>query len=495
VARRTGRRYTGVPMAGTFLKGNPLFASRETLQGEIRRLGLDIPLEPEIRDSLLPIRIGTRTAGNRYVIHPMEGCDGTLDGKPDEITYHRWGRFARGGAKILWGEACAVVPEGRANARQLLMSPDTCDELARLVAFARDEHRKSCGDADDFLIGLQLTHSGRFAYPVPSILVRDPVIDPFTRIGKERRPVDADHPVLTDEQLDLLQDRYVEAAVMARRMGCDFIDLKQCHRYLLSEMLGAKTRPGKYGGPLENRTRFVRELLGRIRKECGPDLILATRMNVFDSVPFVPDPETRVGRPVPHPKPYLNAFGVNPADPLEPDLEEPVQAIRIFQKAGLQLLNVSFACPYTNPHYGRPADTPPPDGYEMPEPGLVGVDRHFRLASEIQHAVPELPVVGTGYSYLRHFAHEAGEANLRAGRVALVGFGRGAIAYPDWVKDLQAGRGMEKGKACITVSYCTTLMRAKNNELGQYAAGCAPRDPLYGKLLQEVRKKERGEKA
>ena len=156
-------------MTGAFLKGNPLFASRESLRGEIRRLGLEIPLEPEMRESLKPATIGGRRVGNRLVIHPMEGCDGTLDGKPDEITYHRWGRFARGGAKVLWGEACAVVPEGRANRRQLLITAETYDELARLIAFAREEHRKSCGTADDFLIGLQLTHSGRFAYPVPSI--------------------------------------------------------------------------------------------------------------------------------------------------------------------------------------------------------------------------------------------------------------------------------------------------------------------------------------
>ena len=98
--------------------------------------------------------------------------------------------------------------------------------------------------------------------------------------------------------------------------------------------------------------------------------------------------------------------------------------------------------------------------------------------------LPGYPVVGTGYSYLRHFALEAGEANLRAGRVSIVGLGRGAIAYPDFARDVQ----MDKRKACITVSYCTTLMRAKDNELGQYAAGCVPRDPVYARLLQVIQK-------
>jgi 2,4-dienoyl-CoA reductase-like NADH-dependent reductase (Old Yellow Enzyme family) len=474
-----------------FQRGNPLFADRETLRREIARLKLDIPLEPEIRESLKPGRIGPRTVGNRYVIHPMEGCDGTLEGRPDEITYHRWGRFARGGAKVLWGEACAVVPEGRANSRQLLFSKDNAPELRRLITFARDEHRKSCGNADDFLIGLQLTHSGRFAFPSPSVIVRDPVIDPFCRFGKERRPMPPDHPVLSDDELDRLQDAYVVAAKMSRDAGCDFIDLKQCHRYLLNELLGARSRPGKYGGSLENRTRFVRETFRRIRAEVGPDLILATRMNIFDAVPYRKNGTTGIGEPVEYPVPYLNAFGTKLENPLEADLREPIEAIRLMREAGLQFLNVSAGCPYYNPHFLRPADTPPPDGYDMPESGLIGVDRHFRLQAQIQKAFPDLAIVGTGYSYLRHFAADAGEANLRAGRISFVGIGRGAIAYPDWVKDLQTSGSLEKLKACITVSYCTTLMRSKNNELGQYAAGCVPRDPIYGKLLQEIRKKER----
>jgi 2,4-dienoyl-CoA reductase-like NADH-dependent reductase (Old Yellow Enzyme family) len=466
-----------------FLKGNPLFASRDVLEQEIARLGLDVPLADRVDELLKPATIAHRSVGNRFVVHPMEGCDGTLDGRPDEITYHRWGLFARGGAKTLWGEACAVVPEGRANARQLLVT----DDLKRLIAFAREEHRKACGSADDFLIGLQLTHSGRFAFPQPSVLVRDPVIDAFTRVGRERRPFDG--PTLSDDDLDRLQDGYVAAAKLARSAGCDFIDVKQCHRYLLSELLGARTRPGKYGGSLENRTRFARDLFRRLRAELGKDVILASRMNVFDAIPFTKGPDG-VGRPVDAPRPWPNGFGVAD-DPLRPDLREPIEAIRIFREAGLQFLNASAGCPYYNPHFLRPADTPPPDGYEMPESGLVGVDRHFRMAEEIQKAFPDLPIAGTGYSYLREYAALAGEANFRRGRITFVGLGRGAIAYPDWVKDLRDKGAMEKLKACITVSYCTALMRNKDNELGQYAAGCVPRDPVYAKLFQEIRQRER----
>jgi 2,4-dienoyl-CoA reductase-like NADH-dependent reductase (Old Yellow Enzyme family) len=437
------------------MKPHELFADRAALEAEVARLGLGIRFEPEMRDALKPLTLGGRTLGNRWAIHPMEGCDGTLDGAPDELTFRRWGRFGAGGAKLLWGEAIAIDPDARANSRQLLLSEENLPALERLVAFARKE---AGSGAADCLIGLQLTHSGRWSYPTPVVMFHDPALRNNGRI-------------ITDDELDRLQDRYVASARRVRDLGLDFVDIKQCHRYLLSEMLAARTRPGKYGGSLENRTRFVREVLARIASEV-PDLVRASRMNFYDGVPYAKNPQTGVGEPIPGAtENYL-------------ELDDAVAAFRAFREAGLQLVNVTAGCPYFNPHIGRPADREPPDGYASPEPQLTGVARHFSLAEAAQRACPDVPVVGTGYSYLRHFALEAGEANLRDGRVSIVGMGRGAIAYPDFALD----QAMDKRKVCITVSYCTTLMRAKGNELGQYAAGCVPRDPIYAKLLQEIQK-------
>jgi len=358
---------------------------------------------------------------------------------------------------LLWGEAVAIDRDARANTRQLLIAEHTLASLEQLVALARKEH----GPASDFLVGIQLTHSGRWSYPTPVVMFHDPALRSNGRI-------------ITDDELDRLQDQYVHAARRARDIGADFVDIKQCHRYLLSEMLAAKTRPGKYGGSLENRTRFVRELLARLASEV-PDLIRGSRMNFFDGVPYAKNSVTGIGEPVPGAtENYL-------------DVDDAVQALVMFRDAGLQLVNVTAGCPYFNPHIGRPADKEPPDGYGAPENQLAGVARHFRLAEAARRACPDIPVVGTGYSYLRQYAVEAGEANLRDDRVSVVGIGRGAIAYPDFARDVQ----MDKRKVCITVSYCTTLMRAKGNELGQYAAGCAPRDPVYGRLLQEIQKKEK----
>src|SRR5262249_61803372 len=115
------------------------------------------------------------------------------------------------------------------------------------------------GNVDDLLIGLQLTHSGRYSYRKRLIAFRDPILDP--------RTVGPDYPLLGDDYLTGLPDSYVAAAKLARNIGFQFVDIKQCHRYLLSELLAARTRPGRYGGSLENRTRLAREIISPIRSE------------------------------------------------------------------------------------------------------------------------------------------------------------------------------------------------------------------------------------
>src|SRR5262245_15353521 len=212
----------------------------------------------------------------------MEGCDGTLDGRPDELTFRRYRRFGAGGAKLIWGEATAVVEEGRANARQLLLNDQTAPDLERMLRDCRAAHREAFGSDDDLVVGLQLTHSGRYSYRRPLIAFHDPILDPRTALDKQTgRTVDDSYPLLSDDDLRRLPDHYVAAARLAQRIGFQFVDIKQCHRYLLSELLAARTRPGPYGGSLENRTRLAREVITRVRAEV-PGLVVATRVNVFD---------------------------------------------------------------------------------------------------------------------------------------------------------------------------------------------------------------------
>jgi len=461
----------------------------EDLRKEIANLGLSIRLETEIKALREPVKIGNFVAGNALGIHPMEGCDGTLDGKPEELTYRRWIRFGQGGCKMIWGEATAVLEEGRANARQLLINDANAKDLENILNQTRQAHREEFGKDDDLVIGLQLTHSGRFSYKKPFIAFRHPVLDKTTFIDKKTRtPIPDDYPVVSDDYLERLEDLYVEAAKLSYNIGFDFIDLKQCHTYLLSELLAAKTRQGKYGGSFENRTRFIRNVIGKIKNELNDKLMLATRINVYDGLPYQKGEENNIGVPRPYPIPYSYAFGANEMDPLQVDLTEPTMLVKLLRDLGVKMVNISMGSPYFNPHIIRPFERPTIDGYEGPEHPLVGIERHFSATSEIQQAFPGLVIVGTGYTWLRHYLLYAAEANARDKKVSIAAVGRGAIAYPDYAKDAMTLGHLDPDKVCLTVGFCTALMRAKNNELGQFPAGCVPRDKVYVPIYGESKR-------
>ncbi len=465
------------------------YKTSEDLVAGARALGLGVELSADLSPLLESVDVGGRPVGNRLAIQPMEGCDGEADGSPGELTFRRYRRFGAGGAKLIWGEACAVVAEGRANPRQLLINPANVAPLARLVQTTCQAHFDANGKNDDLLVGLQLTHSGRYSFERPLLAQHDPLLDPRTIVDKATgTTAGPETPLLSDADLDRLQDRYVEAAVLAEQAGFDFVDIKQCHRYLLNELLAARTRPGKYGGPFENRTRFVREVVGRIRSSC-PGLLLATRLNVFDGIPYRKGP-TDEGVLCSFTPPIRSAWGTRQDNPAEPDLEEPLALVGLLQELGVCLVNISMGNPYASPHLVRPFEYPPPDGYETPEHPLFGVDRHFRSTASIQTAYPELAIVGSGYSWLQAFAFEAGAANLAAGRTTFVGIGRGALAQPDFGRRLARGEPLDRRHICRTFSYCTALMRSKHHEMGQFPTGCPPFDKeVYGPIWEEARER------
>src|SRR5581483_10085448 len=170
----------------------------------------------------------------------------------------------------------------------------------------------------------------------------DPVLDPRTIVDKATgRTIDASYPILSDDELERLPDAYVAAARIALRVGYQFVDIKQCHRYLLNELLAAKTRPGRFGGSLENRTRLARTIIERIRAEV-PGLVLATRLNVFDCIPYRMKPGSDEGEPCPWQAPVRSAWGTSEQDPFQPDLSEPLWWVGEMTRLGVALVNVSM---------------------------------------------------------------------------------------------------------------------------------------------------------
>jgi NADPH2 dehydrogenase len=464
--------------------------SPAALRARLAELGVELPVDDEVQSAAAgsplaqPIALGSLLCGNRWCIHPMEGWDANRDGSPTELTLRRWRNFGRSGAKLIWGgEAAAVQPDGRANPNQTMAIAANKTGLAALLNECLSAHREAFGTTDDLVVGLQLTHSGRFCRPntkalEPRIAYHHPLLDVKFGIGP-----DDDSVVWTDDDLERLIDAYVAAAGLARDVGYRFVDVKACHGYLLHEFLSARTRPGRFGGDFDGRTRLLFTIIERIRHEL-PDLVVMVRLSVFDTVPYVTSRE--VGRPMDFAGllPYQGAFGARADQPLEYDLTEGIELLRRLAAAGVAAVNLSCGSPYYNPHIQRPAIFPPSDGYQPPEDPLVGVVRQIQAARACKAAVPDLPLVGTGYTYLQDYVPHVAQAVVRAGWIDLVGLGRMILSYPELPADTLAGKATERKKICRTFSDCTTAPR---NAL---ASGCYPLDPFYKRRPEAERLKE-----
>ena len=466
----------------------------EDFKQHLVSLGLSIPCDDAIEPGGLltqPIELNSKTIGNRFCIHPMEGWDGTTDGRPTEATLRRWKHFGLSGAKLIWGgEAVAVSHEGRANPNQLLINNDTLAELAALRETLVNAHREACGSVDDLFVGLQLTHSGRFSRPndkrraEPRILYHHPFLD--KRVG-----IDENYPVLTDDEIRLIIQDYLGAARLAQKIGFEFVDVKHCHGYLGHEFLSAHTRAGDYGGSFANRTRFLREVVEGIRL-VAPGLQIVVRVSAFDLVPFRPDPSLSVngkmGPGIPEiydqALPYSWGFGVKSENPEEYDLMEPKLFLSLLRELDIRLVNISGGSPYYNPHIQRPALYPPSDGYQPPEDPLIGVARQMEVTRLLKQKFPDLLFVGTGYSYLQEFLPVVAQAAIREGWVDAIGLGRMVLSYPELPLDVISGRGVQRKRICRTFSDCTTAPR---NGL---RSGCYPLDQFYKQSDEGVQLKK-----
>jgi NADPH2 dehydrogenase len=482
--------------AGTIPQVRKLRTAAE-LTDRLDELGVaeDLPLVERPADGADPLEqpfeVFGRRVGNRWAILPMEGWDGTAEGRPSELVQRRWQRFGESGAKLIWGgEAVAVRRDGRANPNQLVIDEETAADLGALrrSLVAAHVERFGSGADDDLLVGLQLTHSGRWSRPGPDrqprprTAYRHPLLDP--RVGA------GDDEVLTDDELDDLVGAYVTAAARARDAGFHFVDVKACHGYLVHELLSGVDRPGRYGGELTGRSAFLRTVLERIGDEVG-GLGLAVRLSVFDVLPHHPGADG-VGEPDPLPdgtKGYRYAFG---GDGTEPgiDLGEPRALLDTLTEAGVASVCVTAGSPYYCPHVQRPAFFPPSDGYDPPEDPLLGVARLVRAAAAIKQHRPDLVVVASGLTYLQEHLPEAARGLVSGGRVDVAGIGRMVLSYHDLPADVAAGQPLDRRRLCRTFSDCTTAPR---NGL---VSGCWPLDDHYKSMperarLTEVKRKAR----
>ena len=427
--------------------------SEEALREQCADAGVSLPRSADLSPLAAPLTVGGHTFANRIACQAMEGCDGTADGCPDELTKRRYRRLAESGAGLIWFEATAVMREGRANPRQLWITKENVGEFAREVDAIREAGLRQNGYAP--VIVMQATHSGRYSKPdgVPA-----PLIAYHNPIFEAKAPI-ADDRVVTDDYIDRVGEALVEGARLAEQAGFDGVDIKACHRYLNCELLSAYTRPGKYGGSFENRTRLLRESIAGARQVCGGDFLVSTRMNAYDGFPY----------------PY--GFGVREGGGIEPDLREAAELLKILSGLGVKLADITMGNPYFNPHVNRPYVR---GGYEPDEAPVCGVARMLNGTAYLKKQVPEMALLCSALSYLGTEAPHVAAAFVRDGGFDFAGFGRTVFAYPDFANDILHG-GMKKEKCCLCCSKCTEIMRTPGG-----TPGCVLRDPVYTEIYQKI---------
>ncbi len=445
------------------------YKSLEDLRRKTEALQVSIPISTDLEILRQKIVIKNRTVPNRLAIQPMEGFDAILDGSPSDLTLRRYLRYANGGAGLIWFEATAISDECRSNDHQLMLTEKNLTKFNQLVASVRKtshETLKELGIGGESLLILQLNHSGRYSKlkgkPFPIRAYNNLELDAKINVSKE------DGTLITDKELENIEDIWVEKALLAKKAGFDGVDIKSCHGYLISELLNARTRKdSNYGGlPLENRSRLLLNIFKKLLKKLNnSDFLLTSRMGVYDGLA------------------YPNGFGIEKESstqiPPKVDLSEPLELLNKIYDLGVRLINVSMGIPRYNPHITRPFEVPLKGGTLPMEHPLYGVYRHIHLTSIIKQQLPkDIIIVGSGYSYLRSFSGPVLAGGIKQNMVDIGGFGRLAFANPDFPKQIFQNGSIDKSKVCIACSKCSELMRMGVN------TGCVVRDPQYKKSIK-----------
>lgn len=421
------------------------YKSLQDVQARAAELGLTLPFAADTSILATPLTVRGITLPNRLGVAPMEGADSLPDGSPSEYTVRRYVNEAIGGSAVLWFEAISIVEEGRSSRTQLMLCQENLASYQAMTQKIKEAGLKANGYAP-YLI-MQANHSGRYSNPdnkpAPIIAYRHPELEQY-------RAAD-DSCIASDDYLKRLEEKFGEAALLAKKAGFDAVDIKSCHGYLLAELSSAYTRPGPYGGSYENRTRLLRNGIQAAKVYEDETFMVTARLGLYDGFAY----------------PY--GFGVREGGGLEPDLTEPIRLVReLHEQYGLDLLDLTMGNPYATTHVTRPFDK----GKYLPdEHPFVGLDRMIHGIGAVKQAVPEVTIFASAPSYLRQYADLFTAGAVEQGMCDGMLFGRMAFADPDFANEIIKNGRIDPKRVCLTCGCCGDLIRAHK------PTGCVVRDP------------------
>lgn len=372
-----------------------------------------------------PLNICGRQVSNRLVAQPIEGFDSQADGSPSQRSVERYCQLVRGGFRTLWLESVSVDEQGRSNPFQLWLRPSNLEAFRSMVQTIRAQTE------DRVFLVIQLTHSGRNSNPNgkprPVCAFSNPCI-----------PKENEY-ILPDEEIQEIEEDYVRACILAQEVGFDAVDIRTCHGYLLNEFLAAYNRPGPYGGSYENRTRFLMEILDKLKNTVT--IPIGVRLNMYDGLPW----------------PY--GWG---ADAQGENLTESYRLVSDLYAKGIRLLNITNGIGAYSPFVIRPYDR---GGLEPAESPFQGIYRMQQCAKRVKELAPDAVVIASAFSWLREFAPQVAAGGIADGDYDMAGFGRQSIRLPDTAKKILTGQGLQRKECCVTCCGCTNLIKKSGKML------------------------------
>ena len=417
-----------------------------------------------------PIKIGNVEIKNRICMAPMLMGFGQIDGKATDQLMDYYEERAKGGTGLIFTEITRVNDRTGGSAfKQLGMSHDY--QIEKMSELAERIHKHGSK------LFVQLHHPGRqnmallmdtlpmsilgekliphfedmlySVVPAGKILMKHHIVPRVVAPSKCENVYFADgrNRALRKSEIKALVQDFIDGAVRVKKAGCDGVQLHASHGYLLQQFLSPHTnrRTDEYGGSLENRMRFLLEIIAGIRRECGEDFPIIVRLTVDECYGYVGHP----GRG------YRLNDGVRMAKRLE---EAGVDAIDV-SSGGYDAFNywlepTSFECGW----------------------------RKF-MAAAVKNAV-SIPVIAA--NLIR--SPEQAEAQLQEGTQDMISLGRPHIADPHWAEKVQDGRS-EDVKRCICCLYCIESMQ--NNAYTGGHGHCAV-NPFVGRETYKLEKNGNG---
>jgi 2,4-dienoyl-CoA reductase-like NADH-dependent reductase (Old Yellow Enzyme family)/thioredoxin reductase len=345
-------------------------------------------------------KIGNLETKNRLIMTAMGVGLGEWEGNVTDEFREFYAERAKGGAGVLITEIVRVNEvHGVGEHDQISLAKDSNIPSWKKLADALHQY--------DTKLFAQLHHPGKETYTALLVDGQPTVSSSAIPSTTGPQPTRA----LETEEVQALVKEFGAAAGRAKQAGVDGVELHAAHGYMIAQFLSAHAnhRTDQYGGSLENRMRFLLEIIDEIHKVCGDDYPISVRLSGSE---------------------FMESVGVQNGI----TLEESIATAEACEKAGVNLINVSAGC----------YDT----GNTIVEPTSYEQGWKVYLAREIRRHV-SIPVATTGVIRDPEYA----ESILEDGTTDFIAMGRSWLADPEWGNKAIEGRGCDICK-CTGCMYC-----------------------------------------